>query len=128
MNLDEAKAKLNDYLLNGVEAELYYAEESRCIASAIGLHSPRINKTRFAALFGRLQEVFSERETLAISKMFDRPNKRFETRSIPAILDLIEADSAIWVLEDRCRLLNVLQDNGYGDFRNGATKIFRSLW
>src|SRR5215207_6870975 len=101
MNPDEAQERLNDYLLNGLEAELYWAEEARLVATVIGKHSTRINEKRFGALFGRLQEVFSERETLAISKIFDRPNSRFPTRSIPAILDLVETESSSWALEER---------------------------
>jgi hypothetical protein len=116
MNTEGARERLNDYLLNGVEAELYWAQEARLMATIIGKHSRRINETRFGVLFGRLQEVFSERETLAISKIFDRPNKRFPTRSIPAILDLVDAESSCWILEDRYVLAELLRSRGLGDF------------
>jgi len=64
MNTQEAEERLKDYLLYGIQSELSWAKEARAVAVVIGKHSQRINSTRFAPLFGRLQEIFSERETL----------------------------------------------------------------
>jgi hypothetical protein len=116
MSSHDASEQLNDLLLNGIQAELYWAEEARAVSVMIGVHSPRINETRFGSLFGRLQEVFSERETLAISKLFDRPSRKYVTRSIASVLDLLEVHIADWNLEERQVLEDALIKNGRGDF------------
>ena len=114
MNTQEVEEKLENYLLYGLQSELYCAKEARAIAIVIGNHSERTNNTRFKALFGRLQEVFSERETLSVAKMFDGPNRRNPVRSIPTTLDLLEEHADLWNLQERDFLEDFLHKNGYG--------------
>lgn len=111
----EAEEKLNDYLMNGVQAELYWAEEARQVAVMIGSHSTRTNSTRFSGLFGRLQEVFSERETLAVTKMFDRLSRGYPVRSIGAVLTILEDNIDYWTLPERIVLERCLISNGRED-------------
>ncbi len=114
MNIQEAEEKLENYLLNGIQAELYWAKEARAAAIVIGNHSQKTNNTRFRSLFGRLQEVFSERETLSVAKMFDKPNKRNPVRSISTTLDLLEENADLWNLQERDFLEDFLLKNGFG--------------
>ena len=116
MNTQEAEEKLKDFLLYGVQAELSWAKEARAVAVIIGKHSERINSTRFAPLFGRLQEVFSDRETLCVAKIFDRPSRKFPTRSIPSILNLIKECASLWDFSERSYFENLLRSNGYISF------------
>ena len=116
MTTQEAENILKDYLLNGIQSELFWAKEARAIAVIIGKHSQRINSTRFASLFGKLQEIFSERETLCIAKIFDRPSKKFPTRSIPSILNLISEHARVWSLPERIYLEDILSSVGYNLF------------
>lgn len=114
MTHTEAEEKLNDYLMNGIQAELYWAEEARLVAVMIGSHSGRTNSTRFSGLFGRLQEVFSERETLAVAKMFDRPSRHHPVRSIGTTLTILEQNIDNWTLSERNILENFLIENNRG--------------
>jgi len=98
MTIQEAEEKLENYLLHGLQAELHWAKEARAVAMVVGNHSQRTNNTRFRFLFGRLQEVFSERETLSVAKIFDRPNRRNPIRSISTTLDLLEEHADLWNL------------------------------
>lgn len=113
MNTQEAEEKLENYLLSGLQAELYWAKEARNVATVIGNHSEVINNTRFRALFGRLQEVFSERETLSVAKMFDRPSRMNPVRSISTTLNLLEENVELWNLRERNFLEDFLLENGY---------------
>ena len=47
MNIQEAEEKLENYLLNGIQAELYWAKEARAAAIVIANHSQKTNNTRF---------------------------------------------------------------------------------
>ena len=87
MKVEEAEERLKDYLLQGIAAENYFADEAYALAEEIGQHVPAIRATGFGSLFGTLQHGLSNRQTLSITKMFDKPSKRYPTRSIPAILD-----------------------------------------
>ncbi|HEV8159945.1 MAG TPA: hypothetical protein VGP58_13000 [Pyrinomonadaceae bacterium] len=113
MTIQEAEEKLENYLLHGLQAELHWAKEARAVAMVVGNHSQRTNNTRFRFLFGRLQEVFSERETLSVAKIFDRPNRRNPIRSISTTLDLLEEHADLWNLRERDFLENFLHKNGY---------------
>ncbi|MDQ3131319.1 MAG: hypothetical protein M3Q99_11245 [Acidobacteriota bacterium] len=113
MNTQEAEEKLKDYLFSGIRAELYCAKEARAVAKVIGDHSERLGATRFYSLFAWLNVVFSERETLCVAKIFDRPNKKFPVRSISSTLILIEENAGIWSLPERGYLEELLAKNGY---------------
>ena len=58
MNTQEAEEKLENYLLNGILAELHWAKEVRALATMIGNHSAKINSTIFNSLFGRFKRFF----------------------------------------------------------------------
>jgi len=95
MQVEEAERHLNDYLLNGIAAEIFWAEEAYALAETIGQHSQAIHAAGFTSLFGSLQTILSDRQTLAVTKMFDRPN-RYPTRSIPATLQFLETHAKLW--------------------------------
>lgn len=114
MTTQEAEEKLENYLLYGLQAELHWAKEARTVAIVIGNHSEVINNTRFRTLFGRLQEIFSERETLSVAKIFDRPNRINAVRSISTTLILLEENVDLWNLQERDFLEDFLLENGYG--------------
>ena len=107
------KRKLKNYILFGIQTELTLAQEARNLASVIGNHSQIVNARGFGNLFARLQEIFSERETLCVAKIFDRPNRTYPSRNISSILNLIEENADLWSLPERNCLERVLMENGY---------------
>jgi hypothetical protein len=113
MDLEEAKKNLFDYLFNGLQSDITRAEEARSAAVVIGKHAEAINKTPFGPLFGELQIIFSDRETLCVAKIFDRLNKRYPVRSISSILDLIRQNESLWDLPGREGLEEYLEENGF---------------
>jgi hypothetical protein len=80
MTVEEAEERLKDYLLYGIAAEVHFADEAYALAEEIGQHVPAIRAAGFESLFGTLQVLLSERQTLSVTKLFDRPNKH-PTRS-----------------------------------------------
>ena len=58
-----------------------------------------------------MQLVLSERQTLAIVKIFD-PSRNYPTRSIPGTLDLLGSNADLWRVYDQEKLQQVLIEAG----------------
>ena len=71
MNAEEAQQHLRDYLLNGIAAEINWADEAYALAEEIGKHAEQINAGNFNRLFESLQLSLSDRQTLSVTKIFD---------------------------------------------------------
>jgi hypothetical protein len=95
-DVEEAEKHLKDYLLQGIAAEIFLADEAYALAEEIGKHADQINAAGFDALFGSLQLILSDRQTLSVTKIFDTPSRKYPTRSIPAVLDFLEAHAELW--------------------------------
>ena len=111
MKVEEAKERLQDYLLHGIASEIFRAEEAYSLAAEIGNHAEEINSANFGEFFGSLQIILSDRQTLSIVKLFDS-GKRHPTRSIPATLSILKSYAELWKLSDRQALCRFLIDAG----------------
>jgi hypothetical protein len=109
MNVSEAEAKLDEYLMKGIVSEIFWADECKAFAVKIGEHSAKTNESQYAHLFGRLQTIMSEHQTLAVAKIYDADPR---TRSIPNILSLIDDNIPGWQLKDRLALEIFLINEG----------------
>jgi hypothetical protein len=102
---------LREYLLEGVGAQILLADRAFRIAEEIGEHAEQINKASFGELFGSLQEMLSDRQTLEVTKLLD-PVKKYPTRSISGTLDILERDAALWDIQHRQTLIDALVQSG----------------
>ena len=98
--------------MSGIAKELFFADHTKSLAVVIGKHSSAINSKGFGDLFGSLQNILSDHQTLAVAKIYDPPSKKYPTRSIPAILSLIEKHSSLWSLPQRHILEKLIVDEG----------------
>jgi AbiU2 len=112
MNTQTVETILKDYLLYGIAKEIFFADEAKLLVVEIGKYAETLNAQGFGRLFGSLQVAYSDRQTLCVTKMFDSENTRYPTRSIPAILNLIENNSSIWTLPQAHQLHKTLTDTG----------------
>jgi hypothetical protein len=101
VNVAEAETHLRDYLLDGIAAEIFWADEACALAEEIGKHVEQINAAGFGDLFGSLQTTLSDRQTLSVTKMFDSPSRKYPTRSIPATLTFLEEHAELWKVPQR---------------------------
>ena len=113
MDTETVEARLKDYLLQGVAKEIFFADEAKSIAVAIGNHAEQLNKHGFGGLFYSLQLAYSDRQTLCVAKMFEAESHRYPTRTIPAILKLIEDHASLWSLPQRHMLEGKLVSAGH---------------
>src|SRR4051794_40895103 len=107
----EAEDRLKDYLLNGIATEIALADQAYSLVVEIGQHAKQINVANFGGLFGSLQVILSDRQTLAATKLFD-PVGRYPTRSIPGTLDLLERHAMLWQVPQRRKLEETLVKGG----------------
>jgi hypothetical protein len=101
MDVKEAERHLKDYLLDGIAAEIFWADEAYALAEEIGKYVEQINTAGFGDLFGSLQTILSDRQTLSVTKMFDSPSRKYPTRSIPATLKFLEEHAGLWKVPQR---------------------------
>ena len=123
--MSDIEETLRDYLLNGIAADIFRAEQAYSLAEVVGRRADQINAATFGDALGPLQEILSEHQTLAITKAFEQPSSRYPTRSIPAVLKLLEAHAGSWKMPHRSSLQEFLITNGYSEedisSRDGAT-------
>jgi len=112
LNAEQAEERLRDYLVGGVAAELFWADEAYALAEEIGRHVEQIRAADFDRLFGSLQVILSDRQTLSITKIFEPNNPRFPTRSIPSILRYLETNAKLWTIPQRLQLHKTLAEAG----------------
>lgn len=112
MNTQTMESTLKDYLLYGIAKEIFFADEAKLLVVEIGKYAGILNAQGFGKLFGSLQVAYSDRQTLCVTKMFDPQKPRYPTRSIPAILNLIENNVSIWTLPQKHKLHETLTDAG----------------
>lgn len=113
--MSDVEAQLRDYLLNGIVADIFRAEEAYVLAETIGHHADTINAAQFGHLFGPLQGILSEHQTLAITKIFERHTGRNRVRSIPSVLMLLEDNAGAWLIPQRLVLHELLMDEGHSE-------------
>ena len=90
-------------IAKGVAIDIFQAEEALAIDKLIGNEADRINEATFGAFFGSLQVILGRYLILAVNRVFERENSRFQIRSIPA---------AIKFLQDNAGELQIVQKPG----------------
>ena len=88
-----ARETLRNYLMEGIVADLFTAEQTCALLKQIGQNAGPINQANFGALFGPLQSVLTHSYFLSVAKLFERPDRKYPNRSIPSVLQLMERSS-----------------------------------
>jgi hypothetical protein len=88
-----AKETLKSYVVEGIVADLFAAEQTYALLKQIGQNANVINQANFGAFFGPLQWILSNDFFLSVARLFEKPSKKYPTRSIPSVLQLLESSS-----------------------------------
>ena len=81
-----AKETLKSYVVEGIVADLFAAEQTYALLKQIGQNANVINQANFGAFFGPLQWILSNDFFLSVARLFEKPSKKYPTRSIPSVL------------------------------------------
>jgi hypothetical protein len=107
-----AKEALKSYFMEGIVADLFAAEQTYALLKQIGQNANATNQANFGALFGPLQSVLSNAFFLSIAKLFEKPSKKYPTRSIPSVLQVLERSSHELLIEQRIVVMRRLAAAG----------------
>lgn len=77
-------------LFGGILQEFTRAEQYWALGEEIARNAQTTNQSRVAGLIGNLQLLYAAQITLALSKIFEPVNKKYQIRSIPVALKFIE--------------------------------------
>lgn len=108
----DAKEIVKSYFMEGIVADLFAAEQTYALLKQIGQNANAINEASFGALFGPLQSVLSNAFFLSVAKLFEKPSKKYPTRSIPSVLQLLERSSNELLIGQRIMMLRRLAAAG----------------
>jgi hypothetical protein len=86
--------QLDNILSNGIQIDLYRAEQCFALRAVIFEHAGGINSTSFGYLFGNLQKILYQFALLSVAKVFESPDNRYPLRSIPAVLALLNKQAS----------------------------------
>jgi len=88
--------QLSDVVSNGLVPDIFKMERAYDLLIAIGENASDLNSKEsgnFGELFGALQIALETEAVLAVSRVYDKPDKRYPTRCIQRALDLLEVHS-----------------------------------
>jgi hypothetical protein len=80
------RTELDDMLTRGPVADISRADEARSIVQAIGDNADAVNASTFSPALVAMQAYAIEQFVLAITRLFEKPSRRFQLRSLPAIV------------------------------------------
>jgi hypothetical protein len=92
---------------------IFRAVEADALATEIANRRSWINRCGHGRLFATLQVVLADEVVLCLTRMFDPPNKKHPTQSIPAVLEFLEKKAAWLPIKDRSPLERALVGRGF---------------
>lgn len=99
-------------IAKGVAIDIFQAEEALAIDKLIGNEADRINEATFGAFFGSLQVILGRYLILAVNRVFERENSRFQIRSIPAAIKFLQDNAGELQIVQKPRLIRSLKRLG----------------
>lgn len=91
--MNEFKKQLQDLVTHGLIADIFKMERSYMLLKNIGTNAHVINAPgagNFGELFGSIQVALQTDVILAVTRLYDPPDKKYPTRCIRRLLDLME--------------------------------------
>lgn len=112
MNQD-IKIKIEHYLLRILRNEIIIADESYFILQTINEYWDKISIDGYNLFFKSVYSAYFIRLSLALSKLFDKPSQKYDTISIPFLIDFIERNFANSAIQERYNLNRQFCKLGY---------------
>jgi len=105
--------KLKDLITNGIVLDIFEAEQTLALDELIGINAKVINEQRFGSLFGSLQIILAKCFVLAIAKLYERPKRKYDIKSIPVALKLLQDNADKLPIKRKPLVLDKLVEFGY---------------
>lgn len=114
--MDGIKERLSRIIHNGLDVDIFLAERSYAMFKEIGLYADRIKEQ--AMIYGKFfyvtQESFRNQYVLAVARLYDKPNDKFETRCVHGLLNFMQDNASQFpeILEKRNTQI-AMQSSGF---------------
>jgi len=102
--MDNPRDQLLDVVSNGIVIDVFSAEEALSLDELIGRDAQKINEKTFGAFFRSLQIILGRHLILAVNRIFEIPHPRYQLRSIPVAIQILENHADNLKIEQRSRL------------------------
>jgi hypothetical protein len=76
--------------VEGILQNVFAADQSYSLAFCVGKHASALNAFRYGVAFRPIQDVLAQYFILSVTKLFEEPNKRYSTRSIPTAIRILQ--------------------------------------
>lgn len=112
-----SKKKFEELILHGLAADIFIADRAYSMFKTIGESSNELSKrNNYGEFFGSAQAAFKDQFLLAISRIFDSPSKRNETRCLKGVLQFLEHNSnRLPRIVERYNLILVMERIGFNN-------------
>ena len=84
---------LREYVLQGLLPDVQRARQAREIHRENATHAEAINAAGVGLFFEAVQELSITQLVLSVARLFDRPHRNYEVRSIPGALSYLDRNS-----------------------------------
>lgn len=107
-----AQEKLKDILIYGIALDIFDAKETYALEEFIGNNAVEINELTFGVFFGSIQILLNRQLILLVARLYEKPNNRYPTRSIPSALKVLEENADNLEIQQRQILEKELEKLG----------------
>jgi len=104
---------LEDIISNGLVLDIFEAEQALALENLIGINAAAINEQKFGNLFGSLQVILAKCFILAVTRLYEKPNSRYQIRSIPEALNVLEKYAKEFEIKRKSIVISKLEELGY---------------
>ena len=114
MKVNEFKKQLQDLVTHGLIADIFKMERSYMLLKNIGTNAHVINAPsagNFGELFGSIQVALQTDIILAVTRLYDPPDKKYPTRCIRRLFSLRFAQGECGVKPELLVSLAPLREN-----------------
>jgi hypothetical protein len=107
------REELEDIISNGIVLDIFEAEQALALENLIGINAAAINEQKFGSLFGSLQVILAKCFILAVNRLYEKPNPRYQIRSIPEALKVLEKYAKEFDIKRKSIFIGKLEELGY---------------
>jgi len=112
MTAKSTSTRFHTLVHRSISDSLWRAIQADALASEIASRRSWINNMGHGPLFATLQLVLADEMILAVTRMFDKPDKNYPTQSIPAVLRFMDSGANWLPIRNRAPLEGVLLSTG----------------
>ncbi len=107
------REELEDIISNGIVLDIFEAEQALALESLIGINAAAINEQKFGSLFGSLQVILAKCFILAVTRLYEKPNPRYQIRSVSEALKVLEKYAKEFDIKRKSIVIGKLEELGY---------------